>query len=49
MSSFPRRISMHKSLNEKELMYIFTGLLHDLNAIVSYNESYTYNLSSLVC
>jgi hypothetical protein len=34
MSSFARRISMHKSLNRKELMYISIGWLHDLNAIV---------------
>jgi len=33
-SSFARRISMHKSLNGKELMYISIGCLHDLNAIV---------------
>jgi len=49
MSSFARRISMHKSLNRKELMYIYIGWLHDLNAIVSYNESSTYNLRCLVC
>jgi hypothetical protein len=35
MSSFARRISMHKSLNGKELMYISIGWLHDLNGIVS--------------
>jgi hypothetical protein len=40
---------MHKSLNGEELMYISIGWLHDLNAIVSYNESSTYNLSFLVC
>jgi hypothetical protein len=34
---------------EKELMYICIGWLYDLNAIVSYNESSTYNLSCLVC
>jgi hypothetical protein len=34
MSSFARSISMHKSLNEKKLMYISIGWLHDLNAIV---------------
>jgi hypothetical protein len=34
MSSFARRISMHKSLNRKELMYISIEWLHDLNAIV---------------
>jgi hypothetical protein len=34
MSSFARRISMHKSLNAKELMYISIGWLHDLNVIV---------------
>lgn len=33
-STFTRRISMHKSLNGKELMYISIGWLHDLNAIV---------------
>jgi hypothetical protein len=33
-SSFARRISMHKSLNGKELMYISIGWLHDLNANV---------------
>lgn len=49
MSSFARRISMHKNLNEIELMYISIGWLHDLNVIVSYNESSTYNLSCLVC
>jgi hypothetical protein len=30
---FARRISMHKSLNGKELMYISIGWLHDLNAL----------------
>jgi hypothetical protein len=49
MSSFARRISMHKSFNGKELMYISIGWSHDLNAIDSYNESSTYNLSCLVC
>jgi hypothetical protein len=49
MSSFARRISMHKNLNGKELMYISIGWLHDFNDIVSYNESSTYNLSFLVC
>jgi hypothetical protein len=49
MSSFTRRISMHKSLNGKELMYISIGWLHDLNAIVFYNRTSTYNLSCLVC
>jgi hypothetical protein len=34
MSSFARPISMHKSLNGKELMDISIGWLHDLNAIV---------------
>jgi hypothetical protein len=34
MSSFARRINMHKSFSEKELMYISIGWLHDLNAIV---------------
>lgn len=34
MSSFVRRISMHKSLNEKEFMYISIGWLYDLNAII---------------
>jgi len=34
MSSFARRIIIRKSLNGKELMYIFIGWLHDLNAIV---------------
>jgi len=33
----------------EELMYIFIGWLHDLNVIVFYNESSTYNLSCLVC
>jgi uncharacterized protein Usg len=33
-SSFARRISMQKSLNGKELMYISIGWLHDLNVIV---------------
>jgi hypothetical protein len=33
-SAFTRRISMHKSFNGKELMYISIGWLHDLNAIV---------------
>jgi len=36
---------MNKSLNRKELMYISIGWLHDLNAIVFYNESTT----CLVC
>jgi hypothetical protein len=49
MSSFTSRISMHKSLNGKERMYISIGWLHDLNAIVFYNGTYTYNLSCLVC
>jgi hypothetical protein len=47
--SFTRRISMHKSLNGKKLMYISIGWLHDLNAIVFYNRTSTYNLSCLVC
>jgi hypothetical protein len=34
MSSFARRIIIHKSLNEKEIIYIFIGWLHDLNAII---------------
>jgi hypothetical protein len=34
---------------EKELMYIGIGWLHDLNAIVFYNESPTNNISCLVC
>jgi hypothetical protein len=38
-----------KSLNKKELMYIGIGWLHDLNAIVFYNESPTNNISCLVC
>jgi hypothetical protein len=33
-SAFTRRISMHKSFNGQELMYISIGWLHDLNAIV---------------
>jgi hypothetical protein len=49
MSSFTRRISIHKSLNGKELMYIYIGWLHDLNAIFFYNETSTYNLRCLVC
>jgi hypothetical protein len=36
-------------LIEKELMYIGIGWLHDLNAIVFYNESPTNNISCLVC
>jgi len=32
-NSFVRRISMHKSLNGKELMYIYIEWLHDLNPI----------------
>jgi len=32
--SFARCISMHKSLNGKELMYIYIGWLHVLNVIV---------------
>jgi hypothetical protein len=34
MNSFAKRISMHTSLNGKELMYISIELLHELNAIV---------------
>jgi hypothetical protein len=49
MNGFARRISMHKSLNGKELMYISIEWLHDLNAIVFYNETSTYNFSCLVC
>jgi hypothetical protein len=30
-------------------MYIAIGWLHDLNVIVFYNESSTYNISCLVC
>jgi hypothetical protein len=47
--SFTRRISMHKSLDKKELVYIGIGWLHDLNAIVFYNESPTNNISCIVC
>jgi hypothetical protein len=39
---------MHKSLNENEFMYISIRWLHDLNAIVFYNGTSTYNLSCLV-
>jgi hypothetical protein len=49
MSGFARRISMHKSLNGKYLIYISIGWLHDLIAIVFYNETSTYNFSCLVC
>jgi hypothetical protein len=49
MSSFVRHISMHKILNGKVLMYISIEWSDDLNAIDSYNESSTYNLSCRVC
>jgi len=34
MSSFARCISMHKSFNGKEIMYIFIVWLHVLKSIV---------------
>jgi hypothetical protein len=46
---FARRISMHKSLNGNEYMHITIGWFHDLNNIVFYNRTSTYNLSCLVC
>jgi len=48
MSSFARRINMHKSVNEKELMYIFIEWLHDLNVIVFQLKVYVH-VNALVC
>jgi hypothetical protein len=48
MSSFARRINMHKSLNGKELMYISIGWLHDLNAIVFQLRVYVH-ANALMC
>jgi hypothetical protein len=48
MSSFARRISMHKNLNGKELMYISIEWLHDLNAIVFQLKVYVH-ANTLMC
>jgi len=46
MSSFARRISMHKTLNGKELTYISIGSLHDLNAVVFKSHCIKSNIVS---
>jgi hypothetical protein len=43
MSRFARRISMHKSLHEKDLMYIFIGWSHVLIAYIELRSTWIHD------
>jgi hypothetical protein len=43
MSSFTRRISMHKSLHEKDLMYISIGWSHVLRSYVELESTWIHD------